>query len=292
MDKLIITCAGNERVYYQDFPGVPKGAEGIAESMRAAYEEGAAVAHLHGPHGGLLGKQMAPFLDAEDWRIETRMVMDRSPVIIQHGVAAAPFEQRVKKMQLGAEKPEMISVCLTGHDYHRDGRDYYIGHVRDEIVEYAKACRQYGVKPEFEVFHLGAIWNVEWLIEKGLVDPPYWLTLFIGVRGGVWTPPTVEEVLHRVRNLPKGSIWQLAVWGGPRGTATCSVQTSLLTLAIMLGGHVRLGIEDNPYYTDGVPAQSNAQQVARIARIAADLGREVATPDEARRLIGLPLRKQ
>lgn len=292
MDKLIITCAGTERVYYQDYPGVPKAGSGVAESMKKAYDEGASVAHLHGPHGGLLGKQMAPFLEAEDWRQETRMVMDACPIIIQHGVAAAPFEQRVKKMQLGAEKPEMISVCLSSHDYHRDGKDYYIGHDRKEMVEYCKACKQYGVKPEFEIFHLGAAWNAQWLMDQGLVDGPAWYTLFVAARGGVWTPPTVDEVMNRVRHVPKGVNWQVAVWGGPRGTASCSVQTQLLSLAIMLGGHVRLGIEDNPFYTDGVPAQSNAQQVARIARIAREMGREIATPDEAREIIGLPPRKK
>src|SRR5262249_60804059 len=98
--------------------------------------------------------------------------------------------------------------------------------------------------------------------------------------------PRVGETNRRTAHLPAGAHYLIA----PRGTAGPMGQTRMLTLAVLQGGHVRLGTQDIAYYSDGVPAQSNAQIVARMARIAAELGREVASPDDARRILGLPQR--
>jgi 3-keto-5-aminohexanoate cleavage enzyme len=96
----------------------------------------------------------------------------------------------------------------------------------------------------------------------------------------------VEEIDHRINNLPLDSVYSVTA----RGTAGPLGQTRMLTFVIIKGGHVRLGTQDIPYYTDGVPAKSNAQIVERIVRIATELGREIATPEDAREMLGLPLR--
>jgi 3-keto-5-aminohexanoate cleavage enzyme len=93
----------------------------------------------------------------------------------------------------------------------------------------------------------------------------------------------LEEINHRINNLPADSVYSVTA----RGTAGPTGQTRMLTFVIIKGGHVRLGTQDIPYYSEGVPAKSNAQLVARIVRIATELGREIATPDDARRMLGM-----
>jgi len=117
----------------------------------------------------------------------------------------------------------------------------------------------------------------------GVTPKPYWLELLFGTPGGTWSPPTVEEIGHRIDQLPPDSVYAVAA----RGTAGPLGQTRMLTFVIIKGGHVRLGAQDMAYYTDGVPAKSSAQLVERIVRIATELGREIATPDDARRILGL-----
>jgi 3-keto-5-aminohexanoate cleavage enzyme len=116
-----------------------------------------------------------------------------------------------------------------------------------------------------------------------LIAKPYWLELLFGTPGGTWAPPTMEEINLRINSLPADSVYSVTA----RGTAGPMGQTRMLTFVIIKGGHVCLGTQDISYYADGVPAQSNAQLVERMVRIATDLGLEIATPDDARRILGL-----
>src|SRR5439155_25341756 len=105
---------------------------------------------------------------------------------------------------------------------------------------------------------------------------------------GTWAPPTFEVLNDRNTRLPADSVYSVAV----RVAAAPTGQTRMLTFVIIKGGHVRLGTQDIPYYADGVPAKSNAQLVERIVRIATELGREIATPDDARKILGLHQRRR
>jgi len=108
------------------------------------------------------------------------------------------------------------------------------------------------------------------------------ITIFFGWPGGFYSPATLKELLHRIDHLPEGCIFSVSA-AGPSHNA-------LETVSVIQGGHVRVGTEDEPYYTEGVLCENNAQLVARIARISRELGREIATVDEARRILGLPAR--
>ncbi|MBP7892523.1 MAG: 3-keto-5-aminohexanoate cleavage protein, partial [Firmicutes bacterium] len=141
----------------------------------------------------------------------------------------------------------------------------------------ASRMKREGVKPEIECFDAGHIANALRLVKKGLVDEPLYFDFVMGVPGGI--PGRVPDLMHCVASLPAGARWQVAGIG--------RAELQLAAVAIVLGGNVRVGFEDNIYYSRGVLAESNAQLVARVARISRELGREVATPEEARELIGL-----
>lgn len=291
MEKVIITCSVTGSFAHQDRGdqfAVPTTLEQIADAAFGAYQSGAAVIHVHGPARADQGGGTR--LDEEASRKMNLLIRERcGDAILQFGLAGIPLEQRRTLIENPEGRPDMMSVCLTEHDYNFDGLELNFMHPRAEIEEYARLCKAHGVKPEFEVFHLGALYNLEWLEKKGLVEKPYWLSLFFSPKGGVWTPPTVDEVSHRVRYLPPGVVFQACAWAGMRGTADASAQARVLTTCMLLGGHVRVGLEDHERcWWNGQPARSNAELVARIARIANELGRSVATAAEARAMMGLP----
>ena len=190
----------------------------------AAHEAGASIVHFHGPHDEK--GRIIP----ERWGDLVRAIHKRCDVLIDFGQAGAPLDQRKPLLELGPDKPDFMAVSLTNHDYRRRSPergefDVYYQHPRDELEEYARLLAAAGVKPAWEIWHLGGVWNLNYLIDKGLVAKPYWLNLFFGTPGSVWAPPTVEEITHRIANLPPDAPFLLA----PRGTAGPMGQTRMLT---------------------------------------------------------------
>jgi 3-keto-5-aminohexanoate cleavage enzyme len=145
------------------------------------------------------------------------------------------------------------------------------------LRELAIRMKTYGVKPEIECFEPGHVWNALRLIDDDLIEPPFWFQFVLGVRGG--SPPEVKQLQHMVEMLPGGAHWSVCGIG--------RAQLPLGMAAMAMGGHVRTGLEDNIWYRKGELAESNAQLVARVARITAELGRPLATPDQVRSLLGL-----
>jgi len=284
MEKLIIFAAlGYPGTANPALPAMPATWEGLVESAVAARDAGASIVHFHGPHD----KDGKIIPDA--WGRMTEEIRRRCDVLIDFGQAGAPWEQRKPLLQLGTGKPDFFAVSLTNHDYRRHhpqrgDYDVYYSHTRQELEEYARCCAENGVKPHWEIWHLGGLWNFDYLTKQTLVAKPYWLELLFGTPGGTWSPPTLEEINHRINSLPADSVYSVTA----RGTARPMEQTRMLTFVIIKGGHVRLGTQDIAYYADGAPAKSNAQLVERIVRIATELGREIATPDDTRSMLGLP----
>ncbi len=302
MDKLIITCA-TAWDGYEDLKGInaPRTAKEIADSVRQARDAGAAVTHVHEPYP----KQGAPPYgsDVEAWLEVAQLIRQTSDIVYEHGQGGVPYFPRQlvsrvrppgetqKTFDLGKEKPEMIAYALNALDFVFGQRQSYSHGTREEFERDLRMCREKGVKPAFEIWHGGSFFNLQWLVDRGLVNKPYWLTCFFAGNGGMAGPATIDELLARVKLVPQGAMWQIAVWSGLKGRATTQDLLAMAAHAIALGGHVRVGMEDNPYYWDGVPAKSNAQIVERIANIARLMGREVASPDEARKMLGLSPRK-
>ncbi|MBK6844279.1 MAG: 3-keto-5-aminohexanoate cleavage protein [Gemmatimonadetes bacterium] len=141
------------------------------------------------------------------------------------------------------------------------------------VSQFAARMKEYGVKPEMETYHSGGSWVMRDLIQQGLIEAPYWIQTVMGYQTSSMATP--ENVINLVREFPEGAMW-LCSGIGPH-------QLPMTTLAIILGGHVRVGLEDNIYYRRGELVKSNAQLVERTVRLAHELGREVATPAQRAR---------
>ena len=267
MDKLIITNCATDCSMYPEWKNRFHDSDVLAASIEAAYRAGAAIAHIHAPPG-----------DYKAWESHTRAIRARCGILIQYGISTQTVAQRRAVIE---NRPDMISVAVGAHNLVFVGRDLQMLHPRAELAELMRMCRDNGVKPEFEVCALGDLWLIDDLAGKGLVEPPFMMTLFFGRPGGTWSPPTTEEFLHRVKHLPAGTFYTTSVTG--------STHLTLSTMAVMSGGHVRVGTEDEPYLAPGVLGD-NVDHVARMATLAGIFGRGVASAEEARSLLKIPRR--
>lgn len=289
MDKLIITVTVDSSMSYPGNPHMPaiEDTKVVAEQYISSVNAGASLVHHHGVH--YLEDAIQPDgrrlsrTDFNGWRDLTDRIKAEVDSIIQFGIASARLEEKIKLMEL---KPDMMSYCFNAHDefFQPDPayppNEMYSLHPRDELEAFCRAALDHVVKPEIECFYTGAFWNIEYIRRMGLLDDPVWATLFLGWQGGAWTPPTAEALLFMVHNLPPNVNWNLSVMDA-------ETQWKLLPLAMSLGGHVRVGWEDNPYLPNGELAEQNAELVEVVVRMAEQMGREIASPDEAREIIGI-----
>jgi 3-keto-5-aminohexanoate cleavage enzyme len=264
--KLIVTVTVAPSWIYPKAKKWLETPEDYAREVVAACEAGASIAHIHG----------RDVWTKEFYEKVFDLIRDKSDIILQMGLSGLTMDQR---RDLLATRPEMLSIILNHHDEYFPEMKLRLFHTQEELVEYAEICSKLHIKPEFEQWHQGSNWNLRFLIEKGLLEKPYFLSVFFGWPGGAWSPPTIEEVQYRLNSVPEGCMCTVSTMD--------QSQTRLSTMAILLGGHVRVGYEDNPYYKPGVLAKDNAELVARIKRIAKELNRDTADPSEARKMIGI-----
>ncbi|HAN86352.1 MAG: 3-keto-5-aminohexanoate cleavage protein [Bacillota bacterium] len=269
MDKLIITAAlvGAE-LSREQAPYLPLTPKEIGEAAEEARKAGASIVHLH-----VRDDEGKPSQDIEVFRKAIDEIRKRTDVIVQistGGAVGTPIEERMRPLDLA---PEMATLTTGTVNF---GDEVFMNEPK-AIEALAVRMKEKGVKPELECFDVGHIANALRLARRGIVEEPLYFDFVMGVPGGI--PGTVPDLMHCVNSLPPGTRWQVA------GVGRAELQ--LAAVAIVLGGNVRVGFEDNIYYSRGVLAESNAQLVSRIARIAGELGREVATPDEAREMLEL-----
>ena len=259
LNPLIITSTPNICWLKPDVK-YPRTAQEIAQEAVLCAENGSAVLHMHGEG---------------QWPEAIAAVRASSDILIQSGMSSLGLQERI---DLFTNHSDMCSIILNHHDEAFAEVNCNVLHTLDELIEYANACRQYGVKPEFEVWHTGAIWNLNKLIEGGYLDAPYITTLFFGWPGGTWSPPTVQEYLYRRSLMPENCRVTVSIMG-PQ-------QMDILVAAIRQGDNVRVGTEDYPFDQQGRECATH-ELVKEIAGIARSLGREIATPQQARELLGL-----
>lgn len=254
LEPLIITATPN--ISWLN-PGVayPRDPDSIAAEARRCEAAGASILHIHAEG---------------QWRPVIRAIRQACGLVVQCGMSSLPIPER---MEVFEERADMISVILNHHDEAFAETECLVLHPRTELEEYADLCARHGVVPEFEVWHSGSIWNLRHLIDAGRIRPPYVTTLFFGWPGGTWSPPTVDEYLHRRRLVPAEGIVTVSIMG--------EHQIEIVTAAITMGDHVRVGTEDNPFGRDGGVAATH-ELVAETAAIAAAVGRPLATPDIVR----------
>lgn len=269
MEKLIITVALTGNVPTRDLnSNLPVTPEEIARDVARCAEAGASLFHVHARDG-----QGRPTLDLEVFKEIARRIKDLAPeVIIQlstGGRAGSDHRQRMAPVLL---RPEMASFTtgscnLPGIVYENSPAF---------LKDLARAFLEHGVKPEIEVFEPGMINNCLFLHQKGLLSPPFHFDFVLGAPGAL--PASVKNLLFLVESIPPGSTWSVAGIG--------SQEMPMAMAALTMGGHVRVGLEDNLFLPDGTPA-SNLSLVNWVVKAARLLGRAIATPDEAREILGL-----
>jgi uncharacterized protein (DUF849 family) len=290
MAKTIVTVAptGGMASKAQN-PNLPTQPEEIAESVHLSFKEGAAIAALHARR-----PDDQATCNPDIYRKINGLIRERCDIIINNstgggasgdmliarpdGLYESNFEERLKGAEAGAEMATFDGMTFA--DVH-GGKEIVVITTPSRCETLVKRITERGIKPEWEVFgpeHI--LQDVTTLIKKGYDKPPYYINMVLGAdKGFQGAMPYSHDILNAmVKLLPPQSVFCVSAIGPAQLPAT--------TQAVLLGGHVRVGLEDNNYYSRGVLAK-NEQLVARMVRIINELGGEIASPTEAREMLGL-----
>jgi len=277
-DRVIVSAALTGALTTRDqCEAIPYTVEEIAEEAAAAREAGAAVAHIHARTDN-----GSPTYSTERYQEIYDAVRDRTDILINFSTGALhePVESRTEYVR--EVQPDIAALNMGSMNYAKyseSREDFVFDMVFDnpfsDIQAFVQAMSEAGVKPELECFDTGHIGNTRPLLAEGDLEHPLGISLVMGVLGGI--PATVENLAHQVRQVPDDATWQVIGIGRD--------QWPLVAAALSMGGNVRVGLEDNFYVTDGRMAEGNAELVEKAARMARDVGREPATPDEAREIM-------
>lgn len=271
MEKLIITAAicGAE-VTKQHNPAIPYTLEEIASEAESAAKAGASVIHLH-----VREDDGTPTQSSNRFKAAFEAIKKRCPnIIIQPSTGGAVGMSNAERLQPVFLKPEMATLDCGTVNF---GNDDIFVNSENTIIEFGKNMIELGVKPEIEVFDKGMIDTAIRLQNKGHIKSPMHFNFVMGVTGGI--AATVRDLVFMQGSIPHGSTFTVSGVG--------RAQFQMAAATIVMGGHVRVGFEDNIYLAKGVLAKSNGELVAKAARIALELGREIASPEEARAILGL-----
>ena len=270
MDPLIITVAPvGAELKPEDTPHLPVTPAALAEVAAKCQAAGASIIHVHCRNDD--GSNTS---SVERFRAAYGAIRRSSDLIVQFttgGAIGMTAEERAEPLKL---HPEMATLTCGTVNFGDDVFENSFPIMRGIL----KNMHEHGVRPELEIFDWGHLSNARLLAREGLLTFPQHVDFVLGVPGGL--DATVDHLVALVRELPEGCTWSVAGIG--------RAQLPMATVAVAMGGHVRVGLEDNMYYSRGRLA-TNDELVARIARLSVELGRPLATPFQARELLGLPL---
>jgi 3-keto-5-aminohexanoate cleavage enzyme len=269
MNKVIITVALNGSLPTKEMnPHVPMTPRELGVTAAKCQESGAAIAHVHARDS-----DGHPTLDPEVFERIHAEISARTDLIVQISTGAragTDTEERAEPVR--RIRPEMASLTTGSMNFPNQVYSNSF-----EVVErLAAVMKDSGTKPEMEIFEAGMIENALLLVKGGLAEPPLHFDFVLGSRGS--QPATARQLMFLSESIPGDATWTVAALG--------RWQLPMGILAIGMGGHVRVGLEDNLYYRYGEPA-SNEQLVARMTRISEESERGVATPDNARRMLNI-----
>ncbi len=303
MEKVIVTAAltGNITLPTQT-PYLPLTPQQIIDDAVRAANAGAASVHIHGRDP----KTARPTTEPAVYREIAEGIKARSNVIVcvtTGGTADMTPAQRAQVVP--ALKPELAtfnmgSINFSIHpiaDRYKDEdykypwekafaestKDFIFRNTFGDIEKLCQIMEENNTKAEYEVYDVGHLYNLAFLVRRKIIKLPVWLQFVTGILGGIGA--TIEEVIHLKQTADRllgadNYKWSTIGAGYP-------AEFNLATLSIMMGGHARVGLEDNIFIEKGVLAKSNAELVEKIVRIARELGKDIATPDEARAILGL-----
>ncbi len=280
-DPVIITCALTGGIHGKEAnPNLPEQPDEIVAQGIRAWQAGAAVLHVHArnPDGS---STMDPAIFGE---LHERLCAETDAVIqlTTGGSPRLPITERLNTVLLA---PEMCSLNMGLLNFFIRGEQVFFQNHRSDIERFAREMRARNVKPELEVYNSAMLEEVAHLLQLNILEPPYAINLVLhtptqgGQRG---TPQNLLDMVSRLRDLPV-----------PEETLRVTVssmgrtQLPMTTIGLAMGLNVRVGMEDNVLYRRGEPLRENAQLVERAVRIARELNREPANPNEARHMLGL-----
>lgn len=270
MEKLIITAAiSGAEVTKEMNPAVPYTIDEIVREAKSACDAGASIIHLH-----VRWDDGTPTQDKGRFKEAIDAIKKACPEVIilpsTGGAVGMSPEERLQPIEL---KPEIASLDCGTCNF---GDSIFVN-TEATIHMFAEKMKTLGVKPELECFEKGMIDNAFKLYKKGLVNEPLHFNIVLGVNGAMTA--TARDLIYMVESLPKDTTWCAT------GIGKC--EFDIATLALVMGGHVRVGFEDNLYLEKGVLAKSNGALVEKVVKLANILNREIATPKDARKILGL-----
>lgn len=303
MEKLIITAAltGNITLPTQT-PYLPLTPQQIIDEAVRAAKAGAASVHIHARDPN----NAKPTTDPAIYREIAEGIKARSDVVVCITTGGTPDMTPAQRAQVVPNlKPELATLNMGSINFsihpiterYKDEdykfrwekefalgtKDFIFRNTFGDIEKLCQIMKENNTKPEFEIYDVGHLYNLHFLIRKNVIEPPVWLQFVTGILGGIGS--AVEDILYLKQTADRliGSQnykWSAIGVGYP-------AEFNVATLAILMGGHARVGMEDNIFIEKGVLAKSNADLVEKVVRIARELGREIATPEEARKILGL-----
>ncbi|MDD3126929.1 MAG: 3-keto-5-aminohexanoate cleavage protein [Candidatus Izemoplasmatales bacterium] len=273
-DKLIITCAmTGAEVTKEGNPAVPYTVNEMVVSACEAVKAGASVLHIHARRD-----DGTPVQDAKRFAEILSAIRKECPkVILQVSTGGAVGMSRDERLGPLTLNPEMATLdCGT---LNFGGDDIFVN-TENDIIYFAKVMQAKQVAYELECFEKGHVDTVLRLVKKGIITQPLRFSFVLGVNGGM--SGETRDLAFLKESIPDNATFSVAGVG--------RYEFSLAEQAILCGGHVRVGLEDNLYLEKGVLAKSNAELVHKVVEIASRLGREIATPEEARRILRMEIK--
>ncbi len=270
MDKRIIQCAMTGALTPQSLnPAIPVTPEQIAEDCIKVWKAGAAIVHIH-----VRDDEAHGCMDPARFRDVFKRIRDNTDLVINLTTAGGPTKTDEDRWEHVVElKPEMCTLDCGSFNWLPGGP--YINSTQF-LRNLGDVCKETGVKPEIEAFDIGQIEAAKFFVEEGHLETPLLFDLVMGVKGAM--PATPEMLKTAISLMPEGSNWA--------ATGIGIGHLPILYASVLYGGNVRVGLEDNVYYAKGQLA-TNEMLVQRAARVIRDFGAEVATPEEARQMLGL-----
>ena len=296
-DKVIVTAAITGSIHTPTMtPHLPVTPKEIADEAVRAHEEGAAVVHIHVrvPATGEPTYAMDLYRDViTDIKRRCNVVIcittgGFSPETSERTAAVREFRPELASFNAGSMNFGLFQLVPRYKEWRfawepgflQGTEDLVFANTFKRLREFCAVFKEAETKAEIEVYDLGMINNVAYLVESGHLDPPIYLQFVLGILGGAPATADILPFLIRAAESTFSSLeWSVCSAG--------RAEIPMCTLALLHGGNVRVGLEDNMYLQKGVMAKSNAELVAKIVRIARELGREPATPAEARHILGL-----
>jgi len=297
--KVIISCAVTGSIHTPTMtPHLPITPAEIAANAIGAAEAGAAIVHLHArdpetgrptPDPAVFERFLPEIAAASDVVINITTGGGHGMTVDERTFAARTFQPELCSLNMGSMNfglfPALDRMKEFRHEWERQyleaSRDFIFRNTYADIEQIVTTLGANGTRFEFECYDVGHLYNLAHFLERGIVQPPLFVQTIFGILGVIG--PEIEDLLHMRRTADRlfGDQYQWSILGAGRH------QTNLVTIGAIMGGNVRVGLEDSIYLERGRLAESNGDQVAKIRRILRELSLEIATPDEARELLAL-----